>query len=96
MPRERREILKNLLAKGFQKKQGSKHVCLIYHTPEGVSSAIVTVLSRGTGYKSIGDPLLGKMARQCELSRQKFLDLVDCEMDQTEYEQRLKARGVIP
>lgn len=95
MPRERREILKNLLAKGFQERRGSKPVCLIYHTLEGFSSAIITVLSRGTRHKSIGDPLLNRMARQCELPTRKFLELVDCDMDQTEYEQHLKARGVI-
>ena len=75
MQRERRDILKNLLAKGFQEKQGSKHICLIYHTLEGASSTIITFLSRGSGYKSIGDPLLNKMAKQCKLPKRKFVDL---------------------
>lgn len=96
MQRERRDILKNLLAKGFQEKQGSKHICLIYHTLEGASSTIITLLSRGSGYKSIGDPLLNKMAKQCKLPKRKFVDLVDCDMGQPEYDRHLQAYGIIP
>ena len=96
MQRERRDILKNLLAKGFQEKQGSKTTCLIYHTLEGASSTIITFLSRGSGYKFIGDPLLNKMAKQCELPKRKFVDLVDCDMGQPEYERHLQTYGTIP
>ena len=96
MQRERSAIQKSLLTKGFQKRQGSKHICLIYHTLEGASSTIITFLSRGSGYKSIGDPLLNKMAKQCELPKRKFVDLVDCDMGQPEYERHLQARGIIP
>ncbi len=43
-------------------------------------------MSHGTAYKTIGDPLLGEMARQLGLVKKQFLELVDCTLDQQGYE----------
>jgi len=43
-------------------------------------------MSHGSSYKTIGDPLLGTMAKQVGLTKKSFLELVDCTLDQTGYE----------
>lgn len=45
-----------------------------------------TKMSMGTSYKTIGDPLLGQMARQIGLSKSDLLKLVDCTLDRASYE----------
>lgn len=45
-----------------------------------------TKMSHGSSHKTIGDPLLGAMAKQIGLTKKDFLHMVDCNIDQAEYE----------
>lgn len=94
--RERQDIRNSLCSKGFQVAEGKKHTKLIYHTKEGVRSSVMTILSRGSDYKTIGEPLLKRMTTQCKLEKKEdFLELVDCDMKQCEYENYLIEKKVI-
>ena len=52
------------------------------------------MLSHGSGYKTIDDSLLGKIAKQLKLKKADLLELVDCSMDGARYIQTLVAQGV--
>jgi hypothetical protein len=43
--------------------------------------------------KDVPDNLLSQMAVQCKLTRQQFLNLVDCPMSRDGYEAALVERG---
>lgn len=93
--RDRSEIKKSLEYKGF-KNRGGDHEFYIYHTQSGKKTIIRTKLSRGTGYKVYSDSLLAAMAKQCKLTKGKFLDLVDCSLTQDDYEKILSTLNPNP
>ena len=85
MTRERSDIEASLLKKGFKKDDGNHHY-YIYWNLSGKKTIRKTMMSHGSSYKTIGDPLLAQMAKQTGLTKQKFLELVDCPLDQAGYE----------
>lgn len=85
MTRARKDIHASLLRKGFIHDDGDHHY-YVYHNLAGKKTIKKTKMSRGTKYKNIDDSLLGQMARQLGLPKSKFLDLVDCTLDQKGYE----------
>lgn len=85
MTRDRDDIEAALLRKGFQKDNGDHHY-FIYWNLAGKKTMKKTKMSHGSSYKTIGDPLLGKMAKQVGLTKKSFLELVDCTLDQVGYE----------
>ena len=93
MQRDARDIESALLKKGFLKADGDHHY-FKYHTTTGLISPIKTKTSYTPKQKTIGDPLLGKMCKQCHLSKSQFLDLVDCPMTREQYETILKDAGI--
>ena len=44
------------------------------------------MVSHGSAYKTLGDPLLSAMAKQTGITKKSFLELVDCTLDQVGYE----------
>lgn len=85
MTRDRKDIDAALQRKGFAHEEGDHHY-YFYHNIAGKKTIRKTKMSRGSSHKSIGDPLLGQMARQLGLSKPSFLQLVDCTLDQQGYE----------
>ena len=85
MARDRDDIDASLKRKGF-KRDDRDHHYYIYHNLAGLKTIRKTKMSMGTAYKTIGDPLLGQMARQIGVTKPKFLELVDCTLDQAGYE----------
>ena len=83
--RDRKDIESALVKKGFD-KDDTHHHCFIYKTIAGQITDIRTRTSHGSGHKTIGDPLLGQMAKQVRLTKSQFLELVDCPMDRVTYE----------
>ena len=83
---DRKDVLQSLQKKGFVCTERTKHTFLTYHNKLGKKTRIFTFVSRGTSYKSIQEPLIAKMARQCKLANSDFLDLVDCSMSQDTYD----------
>ncbi|MBA3053643.1 MAG: hypothetical protein FP826_01605 [Sphingomonadales bacterium] len=88
MTRDRSTVEAALLKKGFR-KDDSHHHFYIYWNLDGKKTAKKTKTSHGSSYKTLGDPLLKAMARQVGLTKPKFLELVDCSMDQKAYEKEL-------
>ena len=93
MPRKARRVESALLAKGFRRLD-SKHLKFRYHRLDGGRTPVRTLLSHG-GNRDIDDRLLGRMARQCGVSRREFLALIDCPLSQEAYEDLLVQRGEI-
>lgn len=85
MPRDRRDIDTALQRKGFQRSDNDHHY-YIYHTLAGKKTMKKTKMSMGTSHRTISDNLLGEMARQVGVPKGKFLELVDCTLDQSGYE----------
>ncbi len=85
MPRDRDDIDEALLKKGFR-LDGGDHYFYIYWNLGGKKTMKKTKMSRGSAYKTVGDQLLGKMAKQTGLTKKNFLELVDCTLDQAGYE----------
>lgn len=67
------------MKKGFDARM-SKHIRLAF-IYNGCDTGILTWVSHGT--KEISDQLLFRMAEQLHLSRQQFLDLIDCRLNET-------------
>jgi hypothetical protein len=83
-----------LVKKGFVRDSEGHHVAFAYITLENQRSEVRTRISHGRD-RDISDDLLGKMARQCKLSRPEFNRLVDCPMERSEYELRLREIGAL-
>lgn len=86
--RKQRDINAALTRKGFTTKQGD-HSFYYFHL-NGMQ--IRTKMSHGAKSSDVGDELLSFMARQCKLTKQKFLELVDCTCSQEDYEQILSQK----
>jgi hypothetical protein len=82
-----------LSAKGFR-RSNNDHRYFFYHGLDGQKHPIRTHTSQGRGI-TLGDPLIAAMAKQCGLNKREFLELVDCPMDQTTYEQLLRSKGLV-
>lgn len=95
MPRERADILTSLTAKGFELEQGSRDHDFLFFAHHGKRQPVYTKLSRGKQYRTIGDPLLSKIARQLHLNRKELDLLVDCPMTREQFLGRLEKQGVI-
>jgi hypothetical protein len=85
MIRDRKVIDAALQRKGFQRVDNDHHY-YIYHNIHGKKTIRKTKMSMGSSHKTIGDTLLAQMARQVGVTKGKFLDLVDCTLDQSGYE----------
>lgn len=90
MPRKQREVERSLIAKGFQSREGD-HNYFLYWSKAGKKTAVFTKTSHGV--REIDDHLLGRMAKQCKLSRADFDQLIDCPLDRDGYEAKLVAAG---
>jgi hypothetical protein len=92
MPRKQNDVERSLLAKGFAHREGD-HNYFNYYTKAGKKTAVFTKTSHGA--REIDDSLLGRMARQCKLSRGDFDRLIDCPLDRDGYEAKLIAQGAV-
>jgi hypothetical protein len=90
MPRKQREVEKSLADKGFRSRDGD-HNYFFYWSKAGKKTAVFTKTSHGG--REIDESLLGKMARQCKLSRADFDRLIDCPLSREAYEDKLVSAG---
>lgn len=92
MPRDRVDIEKSLLKKGFVEVGGDHQFFHFY--VDGKFTGIHTKLSRGTKYKVYDDSLLSKMWKQLKLdSKKELLQLIDCPMNEEQYRGKLQDKG---
>jgi hypothetical protein len=89
--RKTKEIEVGLLRKGFR-KFNKRHKQFIFYVGENRTN-ISTLISHGID--EYGDSLLSKMAKQLNLERRKFNDLLDCPMSEEEYFNLMIEKGVI-
>jgi len=94
MQRDKRLVEASLVTKGFEQKDGDHHY-YFYCSVVGKKTAVFTKTSHTLKMKTISDELLSQMARQCKLTKQQFLDLVDCPMNRETYEKILASQGVL-
>jgi predicted transcriptional regulator len=96
VPLERREVEASLERKGFVLAERD-HRFFTYHTIAGHKTSVWTKTSLGTGYKTLSDDLIGKMAKQCSLTNKQFKDLIACLLSRDQMESILVQSGrIIP
>ena len=83
--RDKRKVESALRRKGF-KADETHHHRFVFHASDGRPTSIRTQTSHSRRYKTLGDDLLGEMARQCRISKADFLGLVDCDLTRDVYE----------
>ena len=89
---------KSDIESGLKKKgffiTNTDHECFIYKTCDGATTTVRTKLSFGSK-KDVDEGLIHLMAKQCQLNKKEFQDLVTCSLGQVEYEDILKSKGFI-
>lgn len=90
MSLERRKVSSALKRKGFEEDKSGHHIVYEYVTLDGKESGISTHMSHGSKPKDLGLYLVGEMAKQCKIGKADFRKLVDCSMDQEEYEKAVQ------
>jgi hypothetical protein len=93
MGRAQRGIEAGLLAKGFEQREGDHHY-FIYWSMDGRRSLAKTKTSHGAS-RELSDELLGKMAKQCGVTKKQFLDLIDCSLNRVDYETILREKRML-
>ncbi|MEC4895386.1 MAG: hypothetical protein SAL07_22340 [Oscillatoria sp. PMC 1051.18] len=94
MPRQKAKVESALQAKGFQQSEKHHHY-FVYYTTDGKKTTAKTKTSHTKKMKDIPDNLLSQMAKQCQITKQEFLDLVDCSLSRDKYEKILQDREII-
>ncbi|MEN3004724.1 hypothetical protein [Dehalobacterium formicoaceticum] len=93
--RPRKQVEASLVRKGFKKIDGD-HIRFIYYTSDSdKKTSINTKVSHGSGHSEISRDNLKKMSKQCQLTIDKFLSLIDCPLSREEYEHFLLENGYI-
>ena len=79
-----------LLKKGFKISEGDHHFYLYYYEGKVVAKTKVS-----HNDQDIGDGLISKMSKQCQVNKHQFFDLINCPLKEADYIEILKERGVI-
>lgn len=95
MPQVSRDQIEHALPrKGFVRKDGSHRYFHFLH--KGRDTGIFTYTSHGSQYKAYGDSLLKLMRKQLRLDTMgETRDLLECPMDESQYAQKLKTKGLL-
>lgn len=96
MPRQKSKVESALRSKGFEQTESDHHY-FVYITTDGKKTTVKTKTSHTPKMKDIPDNLLSQMAKQCQLSKNDFLRLLDCPLTREEYEKicviRINSKG---
>lgn len=82
-----------LKKKGFVLEPGDHRYYTLF--VDGQRTHIMTFVSRGTGHKQIGSPLIAEMAKQMKLSKKEFLEFVECRLSHASLVAKLRELGEI-
>lgn len=91
---QRAAIETALSKKGFVREERD-HSYFWFLDEHGQRTAINTKTSHGSGYREIGDPLLGQMAEQIGLKKREFVEFVRCNLSLEKYRAKLKKDGFL-
>jgi len=78
---KKRKICKNLSSKGFEEDRSKDHIYFRYYH-NGKKTRYFTKLSHGG--TEITDSLINVMARQLQLKKAEFVNLVECSLSKEE------------
>jgi hypothetical protein len=78
--RKGRDIDAALRSKGFRRDRTGDHIYYFFG-----DSNISTKISHGMLGSSLDAGLISKMARQLHLTKDQFLELIDCTLDEEEF-----------
>ena len=92
MALDKRDIERALKSKGFGEARGS-HRYFTYYFSDGRKGPAKTMTSHGPRSKSIDRPRMIQMAKQCRLTPDEFVALVECPLNREDYERILEDRG---
>lgn len=82
---ERADVQEALKNKGFVEVDGGKDHVYYRFFHKGKDAGIVTKVSRGTQYRSLGNPLVSAMAKQLKLQQKDFRKFVECTLSEADY-----------
>ena len=85
----KKEVAQSLKGKGFFVESGD-HDYYRYHTLSDKRTHIRTKISHGSKPNYINKNLESFMAEQCKLSTRDFRKLIDCSINQIEYEELIE------
>jgi hypothetical protein len=91
--RSGRSIDSALRKKGFLRDSDGDHVNYYFLRQTGERTSIKTKMSHGMLGSTIDVNILSKMAHQLHLTKKRFLDFIDCLLDEEEYRQVLRDAG---
>ncbi len=80
----------SLLKKGFIQADKDHHYFLYYN--EG---KVITKTKVSHNDQDIGDSLISKMYKQCQISKSQFFDLINCPLDEDGYKELLRQKDLI-
>jgi predicted RNA binding protein YcfA (HicA-like mRNA interferase family) len=86
----RTEVEDALERKGFRRREGDHHR-FIFFTKDGKKTPVITKSSHSM--RDIGDELLTQMAKQCRLTKPKFMRLIECTLSREDYEAEMESAG---
>ena len=91
-----KDIQKALRKKGFQKKEGKKHIKYILYV-NGKKTRVMTLFSRGKDKKELGDDLIKRIMKQLHFDNDenKFKDFVKCPLTHEDYLRLLREKDII-
>lgn len=87
------KIKSSLIKKGFTEANDKDHVVFQYLNNNGQKTTAWTKYSHGK--TDVGDPLIRLMAKQTQLSKKQFEDLVNCPMSKEDYKHILIEKGLL-
>lgn len=88
-----KKVRKSLEKKGFKQEPSSHHNYYYLYDQDGKRTKINTHTSRNE--QEIGNFLIGQMSKQLKLSKEDFIDLINCPLSYEEYIAKLKEKNEI-
>ena len=85
------KVESSLKKKGFKQKPGDHRY--FYYYNNGVLTDVRTKTSHCG--QDINDYLINKMAKQVHLSKDDFIDLINCPLSKEEYAKKLRKQNII-
>lgn len=85
-----KKTLKNLLKKGFIKRESDHHVLEFWH--DGI---MITKTKTSHNGQDINDGLIDAMHKQCRVPKQFFVEFAKCTKSKEDYIKKLKEDKII-
>lgn len=91
---DKRKVESGLRAKGFRNSD-KDHRYFTYWSLDGKKTQNKTKTSHSPKEKSLDRARIGQMAKQCGLTTEDFIKLIECPMNQSTYEHLLRGEGLV-